>query len=157
MAKSITQEFVKGLWTDIPPFRYVLGLCPVLGVTTTMENGVGMGLATTFVLVCSNILVSLLRKIIPKKVRIACFIIIIATFVIIVEFAMQAYAYPLFLKLGVFIPLIVVTVLFWVVQMDLHPKTAFSLQLPTALAWVSDSPFRLLRSVLCGKCSGAVH
>ncbi len=108
MAKSITQEFTKGLWVDIPPFRYVLGLCPVLGVTTTMENGIGMGLATTFVLVCSNILVSLLRKIIPKKVRIACFIIIIATFVIIVEFAMQGYAYPLFLKLGVFIPLIVV-------------------------------------------------
>jgi electron transport complex protein RnfE len=108
MAKSITQEFVKGLWAEIPPFRLVLGLCPVLGVTTTMENGIGMGLATAFVLVCSNILVSLLRKIIPKKVRIACFIIIIATFVIIVELVMQAYAYPLFLKLGVFIPLIVV-------------------------------------------------
>lgn len=108
MAKSISQEFTKGLWTDIPPFRLVLGLCPVLGVTTTMENGIGMGLATTFVLVCSNILVSILRKIIPKKVRIGCFIIIIATFVIIVELVMQAYAYPLFLRLGMFIPLIVV-------------------------------------------------
>ena len=58
MAKSITQEFVKGLWEEIPPFRLVLGLCPVLGVTTTMENGIGMGLATTFVLLCSNILVT---------------------------------------------------------------------------------------------------
>lgn len=108
MAKTITQEFTKGLWKDIAPFRLVLGLCPVLGVTTTMENGIGMGLATTFVLICSNILVSALRKIIPQKVRIACFIIIIATFVIVVELVMQAYAYKLFLQLGLFIPLIVV-------------------------------------------------
>jgi len=108
MAKTITQEFTKGLWADIAPFRIVLGLCPVLGVTTTMENGIGMGIATTFVLLCSNILVSALRNIIPPKVRIACFIIIIATFVIVVELVMQAYAYPLFLKLGLFIPLIVV-------------------------------------------------
>jgi electron transport complex protein RnfE len=108
MAKSITQEFVKGLWKEIPPFRLVLGLCPVLGVTTTMENGIGMGLATTFVLLGSNLLVSILRKVIPPKVRIACFIIIIATFVIAVELIMQAYAYALFQKLGVFIPLIVV-------------------------------------------------
>lgn len=108
MAKTITQEFTKGLWAEIAPFRLVLGLCPVLGVTTTMENGIGMGIATTFVLLCSNILVSALRNIIPQKVRIACFIIIIATFVIVVELVMQAYAYPLFLKLGLFIPLIVV-------------------------------------------------
>lgn len=108
MAKSIGQEFVKGLWQEIPPFRLVLGLCPTLGVTTTMENGLGMGAATTFVLVCSNLLVSLLRGIIPAKIRIACFIIIIATFVTVVELVMQAYAYPLFKTLGIFIPLIVV-------------------------------------------------
>ncbi len=108
MAKSIASEFTKGLWNEIPPFRLVLGLCPVLGVTTTMQNGVGMGLATTFVLICSNILVSALRNLIPGKVRIACFIIIIATFVTVVELAMQAYAYQLFQQLGMFIPLIVV-------------------------------------------------
>ncbi|HDL07633.1 MAG TPA: electron transport complex subunit E [Desulfobacteraceae bacterium] len=108
MAKSITQEFVKGLWDEIPPFRLVLGLCPTLAVTKSVENGIGMGVATTFVLVCSNILVSALRNIIPTKVRIACFIIIIATFVTVVELLMQAYTYPLFLKLGIFIPLIVV-------------------------------------------------
>ena len=102
------QEFTKGLWAEIPPFRLVLGLCPVLAVTKSVENGIGMGLATTFVLVCSNLLVSALRKIIPQKVRITCFIVIIATFVTIVEMLMQAYAYPLFLKLGIFIPLIVV-------------------------------------------------
>ena len=108
MAKSIVQEFTKGLWEEIPPFRLVLGLCPVLAVTKTVENGIGMGMATTFVLVCSNILVSSLRKVIPAKVRIACFIIIIATFVTVVELVMQAFTYPLFLKLGIFIPLIVV-------------------------------------------------
>lgn len=108
MAKSLTQEFTKGLWDEIPPFRLVLGLCPTLGVTTTMENGIGMGIATTFVLVCSNILVAALRNIIPPKVRIACFIVIIATFVIVVELVMQAYTYKLFMALGLFIPLIVV-------------------------------------------------
>jgi electron transport complex protein RnfE len=108
MAKSITQEFVKGLWDEVPPFRLVLGLCPTLAVTKAAENGLGMGVAVIFVLVCSNILVSLLRNIIPSKVRIACFIVIIATFVIVVELLMQAYTYPLFLKLGIFIPLIVV-------------------------------------------------
>jgi electron transport complex protein RnfE len=86
----------------------VLGLCPVLAVTKSVENGIGMGVATTFVLVCSNVLVSSLRKVIPPKVRIACFIVIIATFVTVVELVMQAFAYPLFLKLGIFIPLIVV-------------------------------------------------
>jgi electron transport complex protein RnfE len=108
MAKSVTQEFVKGLWQEVPPFRLVLGLCPVLGVTTKMQFGIGMGLATTFVLLGANILVSLLRKQIPAKVRIACFIIIIATFVTLVELLMQAFAYPLFKQLGMFIPLIVV-------------------------------------------------
>ena len=108
MAKTITQEFVKGLWDEIPPFRLVLGLCPTLAVTKSVENGLGMGVAVIFVLVCSNILVSLLRNIIPSKVRIACFIVIIATFVIVVELLMQAYTYALFLKLGIFIPLIVV-------------------------------------------------
>lgn len=108
MAKSAVQQFTNGLWAEIPPFRLVLGLCPTLAVTKTVENGIGMGIATTFVLVCSNILISLLRNVIPKKVRIACYIIVIATFVIVVEQVMQAFAYPLFLKLGIFIPLIVV-------------------------------------------------
>ncbi|MBF0201040.1 MAG: electron transport complex subunit E [Desulfamplus sp.] len=108
MAQSMVKEFTKGLWAEVPPFRLVLGLCPVLAVTKTVENGIGMGIATTFVLVCSNLLVSMLRNVIPPKVRIACYIVIIATFVTIVELVMQAFAYPLFLKLGIFIPLIVV-------------------------------------------------
>lgn len=105
---SIAREFTKGLWEIIPPFRLVLGLCPTLAVTTSAENGMGMGLATTFVLVCSNLLVSLLRKIIPSKVRIAAYIVIIASFVVIVELMMQAYTFPLYQALGIFIPLIVV-------------------------------------------------
>jgi Na+-translocating ferredoxin:NAD+ oxidoreductase subunit E len=111
MAKTLTQEFTKGLWNEIPPFRLVLGLCPVLAVTKSVDNGIGMGLAVIFVLVCSNVLVSAMRKIIPGKVRIACFIIIIASFVTVVELVMQAYAYPLFQRLGIFIPLIVVNCL----------------------------------------------
>ena len=105
---SITKEFTKGLWNELPPFRLVLGLCPVLAVTTAAKNGLGMGLATTFVLLCSNILVSLLRNVIPKKVRIAAYIVVIASFVVIVELTMQAYFYPLYKVLGIFIPLIVV-------------------------------------------------
>ncbi|SMC27351.1 electron transport complex protein RnfE [Desulfacinum hydrothermale DSM 13146] len=105
---SVLSEFTKGLWKEVPPFRLVLGLCPTLAVTTAAKNGLGMGLATTFVLVCSNILVSLLRNVIPSKVRIAGFIVIIASFVVIVELVMQAYFYPLFKVLGIFIPLIVV-------------------------------------------------
>jgi electron transport complex protein RnfE len=105
---SIKDEFTKGFWEVLPPFRLVLGLCPVLAVTTTGINGMGMGLATTFVLVFSNLFVSLLRRFIPNQVRIASFIVIIASFVVIVELVMQAYFYPLFKILGIFIPLIVV-------------------------------------------------
>ena len=105
---SLQAEFTKGLWKTIPPFRLVLGLCPTLAVTTSGINGIGMGLATTFVLIFSNLFVSLLRRFIPTQVRIASFIVIIASFVVIVELVMQAYFYPLFKVLGIFIPLIVV-------------------------------------------------
>lgn len=108
MKKSITHEFFKGFWEVLPPFRLVLGLCPTLAVTKTVENGIGMGLCTTFVLLCSNIIISSIKSIIPKKVRIASYIVIIATFVVIVELVMKAYFFPLSQQLGLFIPLIVV-------------------------------------------------
>lgn len=108
MAKTLVQEFTKGLWAEIPPFRLVLGLCPTLAITNTLENAYGMGVAVTFVLTFSNILISALRKIIPPKVRIVAYIVVIATFVCVVELVMQAYAYALFRKLGIYIPLIVV-------------------------------------------------
>ena len=108
MEGSLVQEFKKGLWEEIPPFRLVLGLCPTLAVTKAADTGLGMGIAATFVLVFSNIIVSLLRNVIPNKVRIACYIVVIATFVVVTELVMQAYTYPLYEALGIFIPLIVV-------------------------------------------------
>jgi electron transport complex protein RnfE len=105
---SLLNDFTKGLWKDIAPFRLVLGLCPTLAVTTAADNGLGMGLATTFVLTCSNALISAIRKLIPRKVRIAAYIVIIASFVVMVELFMQAYFFRLYSLLGIFIPLIVV-------------------------------------------------
>lgn len=105
---SVWKDFSKGLWKDIAPFRLVLGLCPTLAVTTEAIGGFGMGLATTFVLTCSNTLISAIRKFIPRRVRIASYIVIIASFVVMVELFMQAYFYRLFKFLGLFIPLIVV-------------------------------------------------
>jgi electron transport complex protein RnfE len=104
----LLNDFTRGLWRDIPPFRLVLGLCPTLAVTTAADNGLGMGLATTFVLTCSNALISAIRKFVPRKVRIASYIVIIASFVVMVELFMQAYFYRLYRLLGIFIPLIVV-------------------------------------------------
>jgi len=108
MQRSLVQEFTKGLWKEIPPFRLVLGLCPTLAVTKAADTGLGMGAAATFVLVFSNIIVSMLRNVIPNKVRIAAYIVVIATFVVVTELVMQAYTYPLYQSLGIFIPLIVV-------------------------------------------------
>jgi electron transport complex protein RnfE len=105
---NLVTVFSRGLWQELPPFRLVLGLCATLAVTTAAQNGLGLGLATLFVLVFSNLLISLLRNVIPSKVRIAAYIVVIATFVVIVELSMQAYFYPLYLVLGIFIPLIVV-------------------------------------------------
>ena len=108
MERSLLQEFKKGLWEEIPPFRLVLGLCPTLAVTKAADTGLGMGIAATFVLVFSNVIVSMLRNVIPNKVRIACYVVVIATFVVVTELVMQAYTYPLYEALGIFIPLIVV-------------------------------------------------
>ncbi len=102
------KNFSKGFIRENPVFVLLLGMCPTLGVTSSAINGLGMGLATTFVLVMSNIVVSLIKSQIPEKVRIPSFIVIIATFVTIVELMMEAYLPELFKSLGLFIPLIVV-------------------------------------------------
>lgn len=101
-------NLTKGFFKENPVFVLLLGMCPTLGVTTSAINGIGMGLATTFVLVMSNMVVSLVKSQIPDKVRIPAFIVIIASFVTIVELVMQAYLPALFDSLGIFIPLIVV-------------------------------------------------
>lgn len=105
------KNFTKGFFKDNPVFVMLLGMCPTLGVTSSAVNGLGMGLATTFVLVMSNIVVALVKDFIPDKVRIPAFIVIIASFVTIVEMVMQAYIPALFEALGLFIPLIVVNCL----------------------------------------------
>ncbi len=101
-------DFTKGLWSENPIFKLVLGMCPTLAVTTAAINGIGMGLATTFVLVCSNLVISGLRNFIPSKVRIPSFIVVIASFVTIVDLVMNGYFHELHKTLGLFIPLIVV-------------------------------------------------
>ncbi|MDO9242993.1 MAG: electron transport complex subunit E [Rhodocyclaceae bacterium] len=101
-------EFMEGIWRQNPLFVMVLGLCPALAVTVSAVNALSMGLATTFVLTCSCVLVSLLRKLIPKEVRIATYIVIIATFVTVVDYLIQAISLALYDALGAFIQLIVV-------------------------------------------------
>lgn len=100
--------FINGLIKENPTFVLMLGMCPTLAVTTGVINGIGMGLSTTAVLICSNIVISLLRKFIPNKIRIASYIVIVAGFVTIVEMLMKAYVPSLSESLGIYIPLIVV-------------------------------------------------
>ena len=102
--KTITNGLIK----ENPTFVLMLGMCPTLGTTTSALNGMSMGLATTFVLICSNVVISLLKNLIPDKIRIPAFIVVIATFVTIIQMAMEAYIPALYDSLGLFIPLIVV-------------------------------------------------
>ena len=127
---TYAETLTRGIWKENPIFRLLLGLCPTLAVTTSVENGIGMGLASTFVLVCSNLLVSLLRNFIPKKVRIPAYIVIIASFVTIVDLSMQAWFFELHKSLGLFIPLIVVNCII------LGRAEAFASRNPVPLALV---------------------
>lgn len=107
-ANPYLQDLTKGIVKENPVFVVMLGMCPVLGVTAYIINGFGMGLAATAVLIASNLVVSLLRNYIPPQVRIPCFIVIIATFVTIIEMVLKAFQPVLYEALGVFVPLIVV-------------------------------------------------
>lgn len=108
---NFVSEIKRGIWTDNAVFKLGLGLCPALAVTSSAENGLGMGVASLFVLFCSNTVVSVLRKVIPSKVRIPAFIVIIASFVTIVDLVMAGFLPDLHKALGIFIPLIVVNCL----------------------------------------------
>lgn len=106
--KTAASVFMNGLITENPTFVQLLGMCPTLAVTTSLQNGLGMGLSATAVLICSNFIISLLRKIIPDKVRIAAYIVIIAAFVTLIQMCLNAFLPDLASSLGLFIPLIVV-------------------------------------------------
>jgi len=106
--KTIGQEFIKGLWDENPVFRQLLGLCPTLAVTGAVINGLAMGLATTFVLIFSSLVVSSIKKLIPSQVRIASYIVIIATFVTVADRFLAAFFPPISKSLGPYVPLIVV-------------------------------------------------
>jgi len=109
--KRSTDEFIKGLWKENPVFVQLLGMCPVLAVSNTARNALAMGLATMFVLLMSNIVISSLRRFIPKQVRIATYILVIATFVTVTDYTIQAISLELHKALGAFIALIVVNCL----------------------------------------------
>lgn len=109
--KTLLERLKAGILMDNPTFMQVLGMCPTLAVTTSAQNAVGMGLATTAVLICSNTVISLLRKCIPSKIRIPAFVVIIASFVTMIDLLLQAYIPALHAQLGLFLPLIVVNCL----------------------------------------------
>lgn len=106
--KTFVKEFLKGIIRENPTFVLVLGLCPTLAVSVSLINGIGMGIAATFVLVGSNIIISLIRNAVPNRIRIPCYIVVIATFVTITEMTMKAYSPALNRALGIYVPLIVV-------------------------------------------------
>ena len=108
MKNKALNTVLNGILRENPVFALVLGMCPTLATTTSAINGMSMGLATTFVLICSNVVISLLKNLIPDKVRIPAFIVVIATFVTMVQLLMQAYLPAIYEVLGLFIPLIVV-------------------------------------------------
>lgn len=145
-----TDEFLKGLWRENPVFVQVLGMCPVLAVSNTALNALAMGLATTFVLLMSNIVVSVLRSFIPKQVRIATYILIIATFVTVVDYLIQAISLDLHKALGAFISLIVVNCLI------LGRAEAFASK-NGVLASVSDAAGMGVGFTLALFCLGAVR
>ena len=108
MKSKSVENLTRGIFKENPVFVMMLGMCPTLGVTTSMSNGLGMGLATMFVLIMSNMFISLVKNVIPAQVRIPCYIVMIASFVTIINLLMEAYLPDLHAKLGIYIPLIVV-------------------------------------------------
>ncbi len=137
-------EFLKGLWNENPVFIAVLGMCPALAVTNSAINSLAMGLATTFVLVCSSILVSLVRNLVPRQVRITSYIIIIATFVTVVDFLLAGFLPVIHKELGAFIALIVVNCLILGRQEAFASKNKVGLAFLDALGMSAGFTFALL-------------
>lgn len=138
------QEFMKGIWRENPVFVAVLGMCPALAVTNSAVNGLAMGLASTFVLVSSSALVSLLRKAIPKQVRITAYIVIIATFVTVIDFSLAAFFPDIHKALGAFIALIVVNCLILGRQESFASKNKIGLAIMDAAGMGAGFTFALV-------------
>ena len=130
---TVSEQIKGGLITNNPVLVQLIGMCPTLATSTSLTNGIGMGLSATAVLVCSNIVISLLRKIIPSKIRIAAYITIIAGFVTIIDLLLQAFIPSLAASLGLFIPLIVVN---WAGLRHSHPRTLWFRLQSTVCSWV---------------------
>ena len=131
--KTLREEFTKGIIKENPVLRLVLGTCPTLATTTSMESAIGMGISAAIVLICSNIVISALRKVIPQKVRIPCYIVVIAAFVTIVQMLVKAFVPSLDEQLGVYLPLIVVNCII------LGRAEAFASKNPVLASWQSRS------------------
>lgn len=138
---QLLNDFKNGLWNENPTFRLVIGMCPVLAVTNTMTNGLAMGLATTFVLLASEIVISLIKKLIPNDVRIPSYILVIATFVTFVDYFLKAFFPPIAASLSLFVPLIVVNCLIlgraeaFASKNPLHRSIADSLGMGFGFTW----------------------
>ncbi|NIM91192.1 MAG: RnfABCDGE type electron transport complex subunit E [Candidatus Aminicenantes bacterium] len=132
-ARTASEDFTKGLWKENPVFRHLLGMCPTLAVTNAMINGLAMGLATTFVLVLSSLVVSSIKKLIPSQVRIASYIVIIATFVTVADRFLAAFFPPISKNLGPYVPLIVVNCIILERQEAFSSKNTISRSLIDAL------------------------
>lgn len=147
MAKKpipLSKEFIKGLWAENPVLRMLLGLCPILAVTNSAINGLAMGVATTFVLISSSILISLFRKVIPHQVRIASYIVIIATFVTVADKFLAAYLPEISKALGPYVPLIIVNCLILGRQESFSSKNGVGRSILDALGMGSGFIFVLV-------------
>ena len=147
---SYTYILKEGLWVNNPGLVQLLGLCPLLAVTTNAINGLGLGLATLLTLVASNVTVSLIRNIVRPEVRIPVFVLVIASIVTIIELAMNAWLHDLYLILGIFIPLIVTSV----ARNPLHPDSLWTGPCWTDWQWASASPCCWLHWAVCVNSSG---
>ena len=132
------KEIFKGVWEKNPTFVLGIGMCATLAVSVSISNALWMGVATTFVLIGSNILVSAIRNITPSHIRIPIFIIIIAAFTTIVDLALKAYQPSVYKSLGIFIPLMLLTVLYWDEQKNLQQRIRYLIQFLMDWGWVWD-------------------
>lgn len=149
---KFSEQLKSGVILDNPVFMQTIGLCPTLATTTSLQNAIGMGAAATVVLICSNVVISALRKIIPDKIRIAAFITVIATFVTMIDLSMQAFLPSLASSLGLFLPLIVVNCIILGRAEAYASKNKVLPPQSTALSWVWASPslwFSWASSVSC--------